>query len=523
MRVLLVEPAFRKQRPSAIKSRCSDEVLWYPPLGLMKLATYHKQRGDQVRFVSGCDKSILPNLNLFDLQANWDRVYISTLFTFHFKNTVETIKFYTDAVGGTLSKIFVGGIMATLMAEELHKATNVQPIKGILHSPAQIGLSGDVDIDMLAPDYNLLDNSLYAIRDTYYAYTTRGCINHCGWCGVPKIEPDYLKYIDIKPMIKELRKTYGDKPVLKLMDNNVLASSKFEEIVDDLVSLGYSRGQFTDSLPKKSRVIDFNQGLDASFITRERMQHLSKLNIRPMRIAFDRVTEKAQYIKALEIAHEYGVPEFSNYMLYNYKDSPKDLYERLIINIELNEKWLNGKLSGKIYSYPMRYAPIRNISGEETNKFREAESETKIEQIDWYQKPAWNKRFTRNIEIIKGAAHGAISPTPSLARRAIGNSFHEYISNLYMPEVLLRNRNAHEKKIYSNDPKRKPGSGLVEKFREFIMVLIKKQDAKFYFFHNAVSANSAESIRTALIQTKDAELKKWLQLYVKDTNGKSND
>src|SRR3989339_996283 len=107
MKILLVEPQYRRTKPSPLKKRRSDDTLWYPPLGLMKLSRLHKDRGDTVQFVNGCDKSVLPNLDCFDLRANWDRVYITTLFTFHFKNTVETVKFYSEAVGGTLSKVFV--------------------------------------------------------------------------------------------------------------------------------------------------------------------------------------------------------------------------------------------------------------------------------------------------------------------------------------------------------------------------------------------------------------------------------
>ena len=83
--------------------------------------------------------------------------------------------------------------------------------------------------------------------------------NRCTYCGVSAIEPAYVEYIDIKEMIMELRKKYGDKPKLKLMDNNVLASPQFERIVEDLVALGYGRNQFTETNPKKQRVIDFTK------------------------------------------------------------------------------------------------------------------------------------------------------------------------------------------------------------------------------------------------------------------------
>ena len=194
---------------------------------------------------------------------------------------------------------------------------------GLLLSSNQLGFDDNVNIDTLPPDYSILDKSLYAVNDTFYAYTTKGCSNRCPWCGVPIIEPNYEPYINIKPMIKQLRKECGDFSKLKLMDNNVLVSDKLEKIIDDLVALGFGRGEKTKD--GKLRIIDFNQGTDASHIDDKTIQQLSRINITPLRIAFDRKAEKELYINAVELAFRNGFNEISNYMLYNFNDSPKDL------------------------------------------------------------------------------------------------------------------------------------------------------------------------------------------------------
>jgi hypothetical protein len=537
MRVLLVEPGYRRgpgrknvhdssaeaSETDAGKRQRSDEQLWYPPLGLMKLSSFHKQRGDEVHFVSGPDKSLLqlelmpPNGSLS--AGAWDRVYVTTLFTYDWDVTIRTIELCKRLVGGSAARVFVGGIMASLMAEDVWKETGVYPVAGVLHSPAQIGLEGDADIDLLPPDYDLLDSSLYAINETYYAYTSRGCTNRCAFCGVPRIEPEFVPYIDIKPMIRTMRERYGDKPKLKLMDNNILASPSLARIVDDLIKLGYGRGGAAPTGTNRPRAVDFNQGIEAALVSDDSMRLVSKLNISPMRIAFDALSEKPEYVRAVKLAHDYGVNEFSNYMLYNWKDTPRDLYDRLVVNIELNEQWRNEpSRNGRtpaIYSYPMRYAPIDEAEGPRANRQRDFVATSEASQTDFLQGARWTRLFVRNAEIMKGVAHGAISPTPGLARRTIGESYEEFVANLYMPEELLRNRNRYERRVYECEPSRQPGTGAIEEFRTFILQLISKGGPRFREFHEVVSQNSIKAVREHLRHSPDEEIKKWLRFYVK--------
>jgi len=521
MKVLLVEPKFRRLTKKVkdyianeTHEKINDESLWYPPLGLMKLSTFHKMRGDQVYFTCGLSENGINN------NIQWDRIYISTLFTYNWKEVVNTINFSLKAVNGKTNRIYIGGIMSTLMAEEIFEQTNIYPIKGVLNNPSQVLLDGEENIDCLPPDYSLfsdLERNPYAINETYYAYTSRGCINKCGWCGVPKIEPNYIPYIDIKNSLKQLRKKYGDKPVLKLMDNNILASNQLYKIVDDLLELGYGKGSFTSQ--KRERVVDFNQGLDASFFNHDKLRLLSAINVKPMRIAFDSIKEKETYKRAMEIAKSYGFYHFSNYILYNWNDTPKDLYDRLIINIKINDAWKKktkkGDILPKIYSYPMRYAPIHE-NGLKENRVRDlvTKKEARGRNIVAVKTASWNLRFMRNIEVMKGAASGAISSTPSLAWRTIGFSYDEFMSNLYMPTEFLRNRNKYEKKIYDEEPKRASGSGEIEKFRNFIYKLICSNDERFIFFHDAVAPNRRQKIRDTINVCKDREVRKWLQYYL---------
>jgi hypothetical protein len=197
--------------------------------------------------------------------------------------------------------------------------------------------------------------------------------------------------------------------------------------------------------------------------------------------------------------------------LYDFHDSPEDLFERLRVNIEMNEQWRNGrKRSAKVYSYPMHYAPTTGISYAHSSPYDELQDTSQLSS--WTSRPRWTSRFVRNVEIMKGAANGAISSTPSLARRTVGRTFREFLANLYMPEELLRNRDRHERRRYNGTEE--AGTGLVESFRDFFRRVWKGSRKRLLFFHNAVSSNSASDVRRAISESDDSEVVFWLKQYL---------
>lgn len=508
MRVLLVEPAYRKKSAAMIRGdqNIPDDSLWYPPIGLMKISRYHKNKKDDVFFVAG-----IPDYEAkYQGNETWDVIYIATIFTFHFKKVVETINYFKSKG----KKIIVGGILATLMPTDIFIETGIRPLPGLLTSSKMLGFKDDVNIDRLTPDYSILFGTNYAVYDTFYSYTTRGCRVGCPWCAVPKLEPEYEEYIDIKKQIELLRKECGDYSSLKLMDNNILISTRLNDIIQDLVELGYGRGKKNSS--GKHRTVDFNQGVDATYINEETISLLAQLNIVPLRIAFDRISEAKVYTRAVELAFSHGFKAISNYMLYNFKDTPRDLYERIGVNISLNAKWKNGVNGqyGQVYCYPMRYAPINEDLGTHANRERNYFATVNSREVDWLTAPVWTPKFSRNLDVIKGVAHGSIPTVASLARRAVGRTFEEFVTNLYMPEEMLRNRDRYERTLYPDEKPRSPGNGEIEEFREFILSLLRSKSDLFYLFHDTVTTNRKQDIREAITHTKNPELLRWFKRYL---------
>lgn len=554
LKILLIEPNYSNK---------------YPPIGLMKLSTYHKNLGHEVVFYKGdlkqfiieqiaqkciieCiditdsinwllykdffidyiktrKKEVLDKIpikesemeilitnkineykdyyhkNLWEKNPEWDRVFVTTLFTFYWKTTIETINFAKKLVKNK-KNLMVGGVLATIQAKEIEQETGIRPYEGVLNIPGQLDKGNKDIIDNLALDYSILDEIeyKYPMQNAYYGYTTRGCIRKCPFCAVPKLEPIYNDYIPLKERIEETKRLYGEQKDLLLMDNNILASKSFPKIVDEIIECGFGKGatfiqpdllelaishlsqipiineranvrkaqslimdfykklkgeesykayqiifdkykinklttttrenlisaydeikelykKHFKSRPVK-RYIDFNQGVDARLFTEENVKQLSKIAIRPLRIAFDSIKTEPNYTRAIEMSKNVGLKDFSNYLLYNFDDHPDDLYHRLRINVELCDK-----LNVNIYSFPMKYHPISK-----TDDMTEDFSHNR-DYIGKY----WNRKYIRAIQAILNSTKGKIGKGTSFFKKAFGENIDEYHKLLEMPETMI--------------------------------------------------------------------------------------
>ena len=291
-KVLLVEPNYKNK---------------YPPMGLMKIATYYRRLGDDVRFFKGNLKdlvlddtyeALLKQLYYSDNSIFWekykpqicqyiskgtedsleevphtidnpvirelfkyyrkyyrneeyflpknriyDRVGITTLFTFYWDITIETINFVKKLCKDE-HEVMIGGVMASILPDRVEQATGIRPYVGTLSTPGQLDPGNDMVIDTLPLDYSILEeiDYVYPANDGYLAYMTRGCVNHCPFCAVPKIEPEYKDYLPIAEQIKYTNERFGGKKDLLLLDNNVLASCQYERIIDEIKASGFTVG-----------------------------------------------------------------------------------------------------------------------------------------------------------------------------------------------------------------------------------------------------------------------------------------
>ena len=419
MYVLLIEPAYKNK---------------YPPIGLMKIAYFHRvMRGDHVFFAKGrLPEGFAPR--------KWDRIYVTTLFTFEYKVTVEAIK-YAQSLADEHTYIEVGGISASLMPDLFERDTGIRPNCGLLNVPGKLGLPHDECIDELPLDYSILDQITYKYpaHDAYFLSATKGCGMRCGFCAVQRLEPNYIPYYDIKGKVRTIDRLFGAKKDLLLMDNNVLISRSFDKIIDDILELGFERGAtFTNPRTGKivHRFVDFNQGLDAKLITEEKAKRLGEIALSPARIAFDHIEDERDYVRAIELCAKYGVTEMSNYLLYNsedftgkgnryHADTPENLYTRLRISLDLqtrlNEERKSDSERISIFSFPMCYIPL-----DATER--------------GYIGTHWNAKFLRAVQCMLIPTQGKGVGSKSFFEADFGTSADHFVENLCMPEHLMRLR-----------------------------------------------------------------------------------
>ena len=168
---------------------------------------------------------------------------ITTLFTFYWDITVDTINFVKQLCKDK-KNVMVGGIMSTLLPDEVYQATGIYPFVGLLNHPGDIDEGDQTIIDALPLDYSILDEIeyKYPANNAYFAYMTRGCVNRCAFCAVPKLEPTFCDYINLKKRIEYTDKRFGARKDLLLLDNNVLASNCYDQIIDEIKECGFGAG-----------------------------------------------------------------------------------------------------------------------------------------------------------------------------------------------------------------------------------------------------------------------------------------
>lgn len=550
-KILLIEPNYKNK---------------YPPMGLMKLATYYRMKGDDVRFYKGDMKSLAVDLICEDLiehleivypeifwkeyyptlfqfikigrysileefdvfnsedvlevvkefrkryrekeyfvKPRFDKVGITTLFTFYWDITIDTINFAKQLCKNE-KDVMVGGIMSTLLPQEVYEATGIHPYEGLLDTSGVIDPDDNLIIDRLPLDYSILDeiDYVYPANNAYFAYMTRGCINRCKFCAVPRLEPQYCDYIGLKEQIKVTNERFGTQKDLLLLDNNVLASKCYEQIIEEIKECGFERGANYIAPNEYNITI---QNLKDAYNDRAYIRKAIKIykNIIDKLKNEEEKTELYMLLKEKKCLYYYtatkkSILELDNIVRPLYEKTHKPSKRKRIVDFNqgIDSRLItdeNMKKLSEVNIYPLRIAfdhwklrdiykesvekavksGIRNLSNyllynfedEPEELYYRLEMNVKLcEELDAsiYSFPMkyhpindpeffknrdyigkhWNRKFIRAVQAVLNSTKGKIGRGKDFFEEAFGRDVEEFRKILWMPETFIIYRRQYD-------------------------------------------------------------------------------
>lgn len=553
-KVLLVEPNYKNK---------------YPPMGLMKLATYYRMVGDDVRFYKGdmrllavdliCE-DLINHLNLIHPNTFWqayypilfnfiklgrysflendeifkeedvlnavkeyrkkyvakdyftnprfDKVGITTLFTFYWEKTIDTINF-AKQLCKSQEDVMVGGIMSSLLADEVYEATGIRPFVGLLNHKGDIDKDNDLIIDELPLDYSILEeiDYTYPAHNAYFAYMTRGCVNKCRFCAVPKLEPQYCDYIGIKDKIEYTKQRFGEQKDLLLLDNNVLASKCYDKIIDEIVECNFGVGA-TYSTPNEYEITLKN--LYDSYNDRAYIRKAIKIYKEIMENLQD-AEEKVELYAKLEDKHclnfytatKEAIFELDEYVKPLYAKIYKPSHKKRIVDFNqgIDSRLITSENMTKLAEvniYPLRIAfdhwslkdiyeksvrtavksGIKNLSNYLLYNFEDKPEElyyrlrmnvdlceelgASIYSFPMKYHPIndkeffmnrdyigkhWNRKFIRAVQAVLNSTKGKIGKGVEFFEEAFGKDVNEFMKILWMPETFIIYRRIYDETL----------------------------------------------------------------------------
>lgn len=320
MNILLVEPNF----PIPAKSKNHSNFL---PIGLLKIASYHRYIGDSVRLHRGNYPS-----------ENYpDEIKITSLFTYWSQQVWESVAFYKKLYPS--ARIQVGGIYASLLPEHAKQSGCDEVHSGLYQNG--IAESYEPAYDLVEVDYQII-------------HASRGCFRHCNFCGTWKIETNISFKRSIRTELKKKR--------LIFYDNNLLTNPYIKDILSELIEFKF---------PDNSRVsCESQSGLDGRLLVNDPdiASLLKKSRFKNPRIAWDgphkqwpRIKEQINILKSARYSSE----EIFIFMIYNHELS----YEEMRAKLDACRRW-------KIRVIDCRYRPLDyTVDGYKPNAKSQGEEE----------------------------------------------------------------------------------------------------------------------------------------------------
>lgn len=269
-----------------------------PNLALMRLASYHRERGDTVRFERTARRH-------FD-EPDYDAVYGSAIFKFSSRLIEKFRRYFPEAVlGGT-------------------------------------GTGELTTVESLIGDYRGLDYSMHPNFKASIGFTQRGCRLSCKFCVVPTKEG--------KPRsvstVHDIWRGPGHPKQLHLLDNDFFGADGWQDRIQEIRDGGFK--------------VSFTQGINVRAMTPEVAEALASIQYRDdgfsrrrLYTAWDNLKDEAMFFSGVDTLAEAGVPpsHLMAYMLVGF--DKKETWERLFHRFHrMTERG--------VHPYPMVFDPPIN-------------------------------------------------------------------------------------------------------------------------------------------------------------------
>lgn len=269
-----------------------------PNVALMRLAHWHKARGDQVTVTRHIERDLF--------EGEYDHVYGSCIFSFSRERLDRFMKQWPGAiVGGT-------------------------------------GTGGGATIEQIIGDYEFYDYEGYDKFDASIGFTQRGCRLKCKFCVVPQKEGKNRSTGTIAQIWR------GDPypKHIHLLDNDFFGQPNYRAIVDEIREGGFK--------------VCFSQGINTRLITDEAAEALAaikysdtKFSRRRLYTAWDNLKDEKIFFTGVEKLARAGIPptNLMAYMLIGY--DPLENWDRIWTRF-------NKMVALGIDPYPMVYNRSRD-------------------------------------------------------------------------------------------------------------------------------------------------------------------